>query len=110
MIDAETTGKKRGFASMNPEKQREIASKGGKAAHAAGRALEFTPDEARDAGRKGGQRVSVDRVHMAEIGRSGGRARARRLHSRTILITSEPTGESVEREETEAVGEPSKAA
>jgi len=45
----------RGFASMSPEKQRAIASKGGKAAHAKGTAHEFTPEEARAAGRKGGQ-------------------------------------------------------
>lgn len=45
----------RGFASMDPDKQREIASKGGKAAHESGNAHEFTPDEAREAGRKGGQ-------------------------------------------------------
>ena len=44
----------RGFASMDPEKQRRIASKGGKAAHAKGRAHEWTVDEAREAGRKGG--------------------------------------------------------
>lgn len=45
----------RGFASMDPQKQREIASKGGKAAHQSGRAHEFTSEEAREAGRKGGQ-------------------------------------------------------
>ena len=45
---------KRGFAKMDPQKQREIASKGGKAAHQKGRAHEFTPEEARVAGRKGG--------------------------------------------------------
>jgi general stress protein YciG len=39
---------------MDPEKQRRIASKGGKAAHAKGRAHEWTVDEAREAGRKGG--------------------------------------------------------
>jgi general stress protein YciG len=44
----------RGFASMNREKQRLIASKGGKAAHAKGRAHEWTVEEAREAGRKGG--------------------------------------------------------
>ncbi len=44
----------RGFASMDPEKQRRIASKGGKAAHAKGRAHEWTSDTARVAGRKGG--------------------------------------------------------
>lgn len=46
---------KRGFASMDPEKQREIASKGGKAAHQSGNAHEFDSEEAREAGRKGGQ-------------------------------------------------------
>ena len=51
------TGRKerRGFASMSPEKQREIASKGGRAAHQKGTAHEWTSDEARTAGRKGGQ-------------------------------------------------------
>jgi len=44
----------RGFASMDPEKQKRIASKGGKAAHAKGRAHEWTVEEAREAGRKGG--------------------------------------------------------
>ena len=46
---------RRGFASMSAEKQREIASKGGRAAHEKGTAHEWTPDEARVAGRKGGQ-------------------------------------------------------
>src|SRR5438046_7577846 len=64
---------KRGFASMDDEKQREIASKGGRAAHAKGTAHEFTPEEAREAGRKGGEAVSRDREHMAEIGREGGK-------------------------------------
>jgi general stress protein YciG len=45
----------RGFASMDPEKQREIASEGGKAAHEKGTAHEFDSEEAREAGRKGGQ-------------------------------------------------------
>jgi general stress protein YciG len=67
----------RGFASMELSRQREIASKGGKAAHAQGRAHEFTADEARNAGRKGGEIVSRDREHMAAIGRSGGHARRR---------------------------------
>jgi hypothetical protein len=40
---------------MSPEKQREIASKGGRAAHAKGTAHEWTPEEARTAGRRGGQ-------------------------------------------------------
>ena len=46
---------RRGFASMTPEKQREIASKGGRAAHQKGTAHEWTSEEARSAGRKGGQ-------------------------------------------------------
>jgi len=46
---------RRGFASMSREKQREIASKGGRAAHEKGTAHEWTADEARSAGRKGGQ-------------------------------------------------------
>jgi len=45
----------RGFAGMDEDKQREIASKGGKAAHQKGTAHEFTSEEAREAGRKGGQ-------------------------------------------------------
>jgi general stress protein YciG len=57
---------------MDPDKQREIARKGGRAAHEKGSAHEFSPDEARDAGRKGGERVSSDRARMAEIGRRGG--------------------------------------
>ena len=44
----------RGFASMDRLKQREIASKGGKAAHQKGTAHEWTSEEAREAGRKGG--------------------------------------------------------
>lgn len=46
----------RGFASMHPERQKEIARKGGKAAHAKGTAHQWTPEEARAAGRKGGLR------------------------------------------------------
>ncbi|MHB8255471.1 MAG: KGG domain-containing protein [Acidiferrobacter sp.] len=63
---------KRGFAAMDASKQREIASKGGKAAHEKGTAHEFTPEEAREAGRKGGEAVSQNREHMAAIGRKGG--------------------------------------
>ena len=62
---------------MDPEKQKAIASKGGHAAHERGTAHEFTSEEAREAGRKGGERVSRDRKHMAEIGRKGGKAVSR---------------------------------
>lgn len=47
--------KQRGFASMDPEKQREIARKGGRAAHEKGTAHEWDSGEARVAGRKGGE-------------------------------------------------------
>src|SRR3984957_12899852 len=77
MNSSEQPKSNRGFASMDLGKQREIASKGGKAAHAQGRAHEFTADEARVAGRKGGEAVSRDRSHMAAIGRAGGQARGR---------------------------------
>lgn len=66
----------RGFASMDMEKQRAIARKGGQAAHEQGTAHEFTSEEARMAGRKGGRSVSADRTHMAEIGRRGGKSSA----------------------------------
>jgi general stress protein YciG len=72
------TKSNRGFASMDPSKQREIASKGGRAAHEKGTAHQFSANEAREAGKKGGGTVSQDRHHMAEIGRIGGQARGRK--------------------------------
>jgi general stress protein YciG len=57
---------------MDSNKQRQIASKGGKAAHEQGTAHEFTPQEASAAGRKGGEEVSKNREHMSRIGRKGG--------------------------------------
>lgn len=77
----ESGTRNRGFASMDAERQREIARKGGKAAHEKGTAHEFTPDEARAAGRKGGERVSSDRHHMSRIGRMGGKTSAGRRQS-----------------------------
>ena len=70
---------KRGFASMDRARQREIARLGGRAAHQRGTAHEFTREEAREAGRKGGVTVSQDREHMARIGRRGGERRSARL-------------------------------
>ncbi|MCA0374880.1 MAG: KGG domain-containing protein [Gemmatimonadetes bacterium] len=67
---------RRGFASMDPARQREIASRGGRAAHEKGTAHEWSSDEARSAGRKGGVTVSKDRAHMAAIGREGGESRS----------------------------------
>lgn len=57
---------RRGFAAMSPEKQREIASLGGKAAHEKGTAHEFTPAEAKAAGRRGGQSRAKKRQERAE--------------------------------------------
>ena len=59
---------KRGFASMSQEKQREIASKGGKAAHESGNAHEFTSSEAREAGRKGGEARSNNQSKSGKTG------------------------------------------
>ena len=77
----QSSTRNRGFASMDAERQREIARKGGRAAHEKGTAHEFTPDEARAAGRKGGERVSADRHHMSRIGRMGGKSSAGRRQS-----------------------------
>lgn len=46
---------RRGFAGMDPARQRAIASKGGRAAHQSGNAHQFNSQEAREAGRRGGQ-------------------------------------------------------
>jgi len=59
----------RGFASMDRAKQREIASKGGKAAHQKGTAHEWTSEEAREAGRKGGMAS-----HRRKLQQQGGEA------------------------------------
>jgi general stress protein YciG len=74
---------------MDRDKQKEIASKGGKAAHAKGTAHEFDSGEAREAGRKGGVAVSRNREHMAAIGRRGGEARG---HSRARSAAQTNTG------------------
>ena len=74
----------RGFASMNEEKQREIASKGGRAAHEKGTAHEFTSEEAREAGRKGGHAAhekgtahEFSSEEAREAGRKGGQSRGK---------------------------------
>jgi uncharacterized protein len=58
----------RGFASMDRAKQREIASKGGKAAHQKGTAHEWTSEEAREAGRKGGMASHRRRQQQQDTG------------------------------------------
>jgi general stress protein YciG len=66
------SNKGRGFAGMSDQRQRQIAAAGGRAAHSQGTAHEFSAAEARKAGQKGGEAVSRNRRHMAEIGRRGG--------------------------------------
>jgi hypothetical protein len=61
---------------MDEERRKEVARMGGRAAHQKGTAHEFSPEEAREAGRKGGRAVSQNREHMSAIGREGGESRA----------------------------------
>jgi len=75
----------RGFAGMDPERQRQISSQGGKAAHQKGTAHEFDSNEAREAGRKGGMV-------------SGGRRRAREQQAQQSRTGGEPERESREQE------------
>jgi uncharacterized protein len=70
--DAIKNTSNRGFASMSPERQKEIARSGGRAAHEKGKAHRFSSDEARAAGKKGGEIISRDREHMSLIGKKGG--------------------------------------
>lgn len=69
---------RRGFAALDPEKLRRIARLGSQMSHARGKAHEFTTEEARHAGTKGGRVISRDRKHMSRIGIKGGKAAARR--------------------------------
>src|SRR4026209_2934821 len=78
----------RGFAGMDRERQRQISSQGGKAAHQKGTAHEFDSNEAREAGRKGGMV-------------SGGRRRAGGEQAQQSRPSLEPERESTEREESE---------
>lgn len=89
--------KPRGFAAMDPDKQKQIASLGGKTAHERGLAHKFTSEEARVAGSKGGQTISQDRAHMSRIGSSGGRARARRWFPKNGRPAATPEPETSHR-------------
>jgi general stress protein YciG len=60
--------KDRGFASMDHERRREIARKGGRAAHEKGTAHEWTSEEAREAGRRGGLKSHQRRNEPPETG------------------------------------------
>lgn len=95
MTEQNPRSSNRGFASMDQDKQRAIAAKGGRAAHASGNAHEFSPAEARVAGRKGGEAISRNRQHMAAIGREGGHARhanARQQQQQPQEIERTPEG------------------
>ncbi|MCI0458233.1 MAG: KGG domain-containing protein [Gemmataceae bacterium] len=96
--------RKRGFAAMDQEKQKAIASKGGRAAHQKGTAHEFTAEEAAAAGRKGGEKVSRNRQHMAEIGRRGGKAAHRNAAARGAEAEPASTHEPSPAHEREAEG------
>ena len=61
MADNNNQGNRRGFAGMDPEKQREIASKGGRAAHESGHANQFDSATGAAAGRRGGQSSRTDK-------------------------------------------------
>jgi len=102
----ETNTKNRGFASMAADKQKEIARKGGRAAHEKGKAHEFTTDEARQAGRKGGEKVSMDRSHMAEIGRRGGRSSASRRRTTTTSGNAGQSEQQHSRSPDDMMGQP----
>jgi len=65
-------GRGRGFAGMDPERQRQISSQGGKAAHQKGTAHEFDSEEAREAGRKGGMVSGGRRRARESTGGEGG--------------------------------------
>lgn len=80
----------RGFASMDKDKQREIAAAGGRAAHLRGSAHQFDSEEARAAGRKGGLAVSQNREHMRTIGKVGGtNSRLRRPTEESTAVVDE---------------------
>ena len=75
----------RGFASMDPQRQREIASRGGRAAHQKGTAHQFNPEEARIAGSKGGQaahRKGTAHEFSPEEARAAGRKGGQASHAR----------------------------
>jgi hypothetical protein len=71
MTNEKVESRGRGFASMDRERQREISSQGGKAAHQKGTAHEFDSNEAREAGRKGGM-VSGGRRRSRDVANTNG--------------------------------------
>lgn len=96
MTVSQTVSRKRGFAAMDQEQQRAIASKGGRAAHRKGTAHQFSSEEARKAGYLGGKVVSADREHMAAIGRKGGQRAGRAVDAERNAQTSGEYGTSAD--------------
>jgi hypothetical protein len=81
-----------GFAAMDPAKRAAISALGGKRAQELGHGHRFSSDEARRAGRLGGQAVAQDREHMAEIGAAGGRKRGVNANERRrAALDADPT-------------------
>lgn len=77
--------KPRGFACLTPERRREIARAGGRAAQASGRGHRYTADEARAAGKRGGAVIGARTEHMKAIGKRGGlKSSQDREHMRAI--------------------------
>jgi len=90
-VDGSTGQPPRGFARLSAARRREIASLGGKASQASGTAHKFTPEEARQAGIKGGRSVSADIPHMMAIGRLGGISRSKPSGPESEAQTATPT-------------------
>jgi general stress protein YciG len=83
---------KRGFAAMDPKLVSEISRKGGKAAHVAGTAHQFTSEEAKEAGRKGGRAVYAKRKSNSACQRTGcGRPKTWHLGLGGLGICSDDT-------------------
>ena len=83
---------RRGFAVMDPEKQKEIASKGGRAAHLKGTAHRWSEEEAKEAGRKGGAASHRNGHRTTEASRASAELRPEDLHTEEPP-TAEPDGE-----------------
>src|SRR5690625_6045954 len=86
---------KQGFGSMDEQKQREIASKGGKAAHAQGKAHEFSSEEAREQGAKGGRAAhesgnahEISSEEARKAGRKGGQQSQGRKDRKSTRLNS----------------------
>ena len=96
-VDSAIDKAPRGIAGLSRQRRQEIASLGGKAAHAKGTAHQFTPEEARQAGRKGGRSVSADIPHMMRIGKLGGESRGSKLASQkgdVSVVSSQPVDDA----------------